>query len=189
MLGAAVGGSLLGNLGDRIGRARAMGVSILFYSVFAGLGAFVQTCEQMLVLRFLVGLGVGGMWPNGVALVAECWPNTSRPTVSGILGAGINVGIVCLSHSRQLLHNHARFVALDFQPGRDSRRAGCARADTAAGVAQMAGLARRCDEAAPRISHSVSRRAAPADADRHSARVGAAGRRLGRQQVDDPLGR
>lgn len=97
MLGAAIGGSLLGNLGDRIGRARAMGVSILCYSLFAGLGAFVTTCEQMLVLRFLVGLGVGGMWPNGVALVAECWPTTSRPTVSGILGAGINVGIVCLS--------------------------------------------------------------------------------------------
>jgi MFS family permease len=97
MLGAAVGGSLLGNLGDRIGRSRAMGVSILFYSAFAGLGAFVQTCEQMLLLRFLVGLGVGGMWPNGVALVAECWPNASRPTVSGVLGAGINVGILGLS--------------------------------------------------------------------------------------------
>jgi MFS family permease len=97
MLGAALGGSLLGNLGDRIGRTRAMGLSVLFYSLFAGLGAFVKTPEQMLVLRFLVGLGVGGMWPNGVALVAECWPSTSRPTVSGILGAGINVGILALS--------------------------------------------------------------------------------------------
>jgi MFS family permease len=97
MLGAAVGGSLLGNLGDRIGRARAMGVSILFYSAFAGLGMFVRTCEEMLVLRFFVGLGVGGMWPNGVALVAECWPDKSRPTVAGILGAGINVGILLLS--------------------------------------------------------------------------------------------
>jgi SHS family sialic acid transporter-like MFS transporter len=97
MLGAAVGGVWLGNLGDRVGRARAMGVSILFYSAFAGLGMFVTSCEQMLVLRFMVGLGVGGMWPNGVALVAECWPNKSRPTVSGILGAGINVGIFMLS--------------------------------------------------------------------------------------------
>jgi MFS family permease len=57
----------------------------------------VTTPYQMLVLRFLVGLGVGGVWPNGVALVAECWPNTSRPTVAGILGAGINVGILGLS--------------------------------------------------------------------------------------------
>lgn len=97
MLGAAFGGSLLGNLGDRIGRARAMGVSILFYSIFAGLGMFVSSCEQMLLLRFFVGLGVGGMWPNGVALVAECWPDKSRPTVAGILGAGINVGILLLS--------------------------------------------------------------------------------------------
>ena len=97
MLGAAVGGSLLGNLGDRIGRARAMGVSILFYSAFAGLGALVRSCEEMLALRFMVGLGVGGMWPNGVALVAECWPKASRPTVAGILGAGINVGILALS--------------------------------------------------------------------------------------------
>jgi MFS transporter, SHS family, sialic acid transporter len=97
MLGAAVGGSLLGNLGDRIGRARAMGISILFYSVFAGLGAWVTTCNQMLALRFLVGLGVGGMWPNGVALVAESWPSAARPTVAGVLGAGINVGILGLS--------------------------------------------------------------------------------------------
>ena len=97
MLGAAVGGSLLGNLGDRIGRSRAMGVSIFCYSLFAGLGAFVQSPEQMLLLRFLVGLGVGGVWPNGVALVAECWPSASRPTVAGILGAGINVGILSLS--------------------------------------------------------------------------------------------
>jgi MFS family permease len=97
MLGAAIGGIALGNLGDRIGRTRAMGVSILFYSVFAGMGAFVQTQEQMLVLRFLVGLGAGGMWPNGIALVSECWPNTSRPLVSGIMGAGINAGYLLLS--------------------------------------------------------------------------------------------
>lgn len=101
MLGAAVGGSLLGNLGDRVGRTRAMGVSILCYSAFAGLGAIVTSCEQMLVLRFLVGLGVGGVWPNAVALVAECWPNRSRPTVAGILGAGINVGILGLSQLAQ----------------------------------------------------------------------------------------
>lgn len=97
MLGAAVGGIVLGNLGDRIGRTRAMGVSILFYSVFAGLGGLVRTQEQMLVLRFLVGLGVGGMWPNGVVLVSECWPNASRPVVAGVMGAGVNAGILLLS--------------------------------------------------------------------------------------------
>lgn len=97
MLGAAIGGIALGSLGDRIGRTRAMAVSILFYSAFAGLGGFVARQEEMLVLRFLVGLGVGGMWPNGVVLVSECWPRASRPVVAGIMGAGINFGILLLS--------------------------------------------------------------------------------------------
>lgn len=102
MLGAAIGGILLGSLGDRIGRARAMGVSILFYSIFAGLGAWVTTQEQMLVLRFMVGLGVGGVWPNAVALVAESWPDKARPTVAGLMGAAINAGILLLSQIAQV---------------------------------------------------------------------------------------
>ncbi len=102
MLGAAVGGIALGNLGDRIGRTRAMGVSILFYSIFAALGAYARTQEQMLVLRFLVGLGVGGLWPNGIALVSECWPGASRPLVSGAMMAGLNAGILLLSQLARL---------------------------------------------------------------------------------------
>lgn len=97
MLGAAVGGILLGNLGDRIGRSRAMGVSILFYSIFAMMGAWVRTQEEMLVLRFMVGLGVGGVWPNGMALVTECWSSGSRPMVTGVMSAGLNAGILLLS--------------------------------------------------------------------------------------------
>lgn len=97
MLGAAVGGIVFGNWGDRIGRTRAMGISILCYSVFAGLGAHAQTQNQMLALRFLVGLGVGGVWPNGIALVSECWSSASRPVVSGVMSAGLNAGMVLLS--------------------------------------------------------------------------------------------
>jgi SHS family sialic acid transporter-like MFS transporter len=97
MLGAALGGIVLGNLGDVLGRTRALGTSILFYSGFAGLGALVRTQEQMLALRFLVGLGVGGVWPNAVALAAECWPDKSRPVVAGLMGAALNGGILMLS--------------------------------------------------------------------------------------------
>ncbi len=104
MLGAAVGGIFLGSLGDRIGRTRALGVSILFYSVFAGMGAFVRTQEQMLVLRFIVGLGVGGVWPNAVALAAECWPDKSRPIVAGLMGAALNGGILMLSQIARTWH-------------------------------------------------------------------------------------
>lgn len=97
MLGAAIGGIALGDLGDRIGRTRAMGISILFYSGFAALGSWVQTQEQMLILRFCVGLGVGGMWPNGMALLSESWPAASKPLVSGVMSAGLNAGILLLS--------------------------------------------------------------------------------------------
>jgi SHS family sialic acid transporter-like MFS transporter len=104
MLGAACGGIWFGQLGDRVGRTRAMGVSILFYSIFAGGGAFATSLEQMLVLRFLVGLGIGGMWPNGVALVSESWPNVSRPVVAGIVGAGLNTGILLLALTARIWH-------------------------------------------------------------------------------------
>jgi MFS family permease len=104
MLGAAIGGVFLGSLGDRIGRTRALGVSVLFYSVFAGLGALVKTQEQMLVLRFLVGLGVGGVWPNAVALAAECWPDKSRPIIAGLMGAALNGGILLLSQIARTWH-------------------------------------------------------------------------------------
>jgi len=104
MLGAAMGGIFLGQLGDRLGRAKGLGVSILFYSVFAGLGAFVTTPMQMLLLRFLVGLGVGGVWPNSVALVSECWPDKSKPMVAGLVGAALNLGIFMLSLVGQSWH-------------------------------------------------------------------------------------
>ena len=97
LLGAAFGGIWMGSLGDKIGRTRALGIGVLFYSVFCGLGYFATSLNQMLILRFLVGLGVGGVWPNGVALVSECWPKVSRPIVAGVMGAGLNFGIFLLS--------------------------------------------------------------------------------------------
>ncbi|MBS0208042.1 MAG: MFS transporter [Planctomycetes bacterium] len=97
MFGAAVGGIFLGALGDRIGRARAMGASILIYSLCGAAGTWAASQEQMLALRILAGLGVGGAWPNGVALAGECWARASRPTVAGVAGTGINVGIFLVS--------------------------------------------------------------------------------------------
>src|SRR5688572_19855444 len=97
MLGAAFGGIFLGSLGDKIGRARATGVCVLCYSLFGAAGAFVTSQDQLLGLRFLAGLGVGGMWPNGVALVSESWSSATRPMVAGVIGTGLNIGILCVS--------------------------------------------------------------------------------------------
>lgn len=94
LLGAAAGGLLFGSCADTFGRVKAMSLSILCYSLFAGAGYFAQTPEQLLVCRVLSGLGVGGMWPTGVALASEAWADVSRPFLSGLLGASANVGIV-----------------------------------------------------------------------------------------------
>ena len=94
LLGAAAGGLIFGSLGDTIGRVKAMSLSILCYSGFAGAGYFSQTPEQLLIFRILSGLGVGGMWPTGVALASEAWADVSRPFLAGLLGASANVGIV-----------------------------------------------------------------------------------------------
>jgi len=97
LLGAAAGGYLFGRIGDRYGRARAMGLSILCYSLFSLVSAFAQDPWQLLILRFLTCLGVGGMWPNGIALVSEAWPNISRPFLAGAIGTAANVGILLFS--------------------------------------------------------------------------------------------
>jgi SHS family sialic acid transporter-like MFS transporter len=97
LLGAAFGGLAFGWFADRNGRVRAMGISILCYSAFAGLGYFAGSPEQLLVMRFLSGMGVGGMWPTGVSLASEAWSDASRPTLAGLLGTAANVGIVAMS--------------------------------------------------------------------------------------------
>jgi hypothetical protein len=96
LLGAAAGGLLFGWLGDRVGRVRAMAASILCYSLITGLGYFVRTPEQLLVVRFLACLGIGGMWPTGVALVSEALPGLSRPMAAGLIGTSANVGFLLL---------------------------------------------------------------------------------------------
>lgn len=97
LLGAALGGYGFGAIGDRIGRKTAIALSIATYSMFAGLTYFVESPMQLLMMRFLVGAGVGGMWPNGIALVSEAWPNMSRPMLAGVIGTAANVGIMCFS--------------------------------------------------------------------------------------------
>src|SRR5437763_9268330 len=104
LLGGAVGGALFGRLGDRAGRVRALGWSILCFSAFSGASWFARTPEQLLILRFLARLGVGGTWPAGVALLAEAWPSASRPALAGARGTAANLGICALALAGQQLH-------------------------------------------------------------------------------------
>ncbi|MBX3412110.1 MAG: MFS transporter [Pirellulales bacterium] len=97
LLGAALGGLVFGWLGDRFGRARAMGLSILWYTLWTGGTYFVTSSEQLVVMRFIACLGTGGIWPNGVALASEAWASVSKPLMAGLIGTAANVGFIGLS--------------------------------------------------------------------------------------------
>jgi MFS transporter, SHS family, sialic acid transporter len=94
LIGAATGGVVFGWLGDRIGRVRAMSLSIFTYAVFTGLCGFATEAWHIAVLRFIASLGMGGEWALGVALVTELWSDKSRAFLAGLIGAAANVGML-----------------------------------------------------------------------------------------------
>jgi MFS family permease len=114
LIGWATGGILFGIMGDRYGRARTMVFTILTYSVFTGLSGLAITVWDFLFYRFLTGLGVGGQFSVGVALVAETLPDRARPHALGLLQAFSALGNVCAALVGLLLEH---MVAQQLLPG------------------------------------------------------------------------
>jgi MFS family permease len=85
-LGAsAVGGLVFGVLADKLGRTRALNLSILLYSVFTFACGFAQNVWQFAIFRVFLGLGMGGEWASGATLVSETWPEQHRGKALGIM--------------------------------------------------------------------------------------------------------
>jgi MFS family permease len=78
LLSAAAGGIVFGILADRFGRKRALMGAVLMYSIFTAACGFAQSAVQLAVFRILVGLGMGGEWATGAALVSESFPAEHR---------------------------------------------------------------------------------------------------------------
>lgn len=94
LLGWAFGGGFFGRIGDRMGRSRALSLTVLTYAMFTGLSFFAQTWWQLMIFRFLAALGVGGEWAVGASLLSETWPKRWRPWIAAVLQTGVNVGIL-----------------------------------------------------------------------------------------------
>ena len=92
LLGSAFGGLFFAQLGDRLGRVKALSLSIIIYSVATGLMAFATTKMELFGLRFIAGIGTGAEWSIGFALLSEVWPSKSRGAVGGLVAAMFNLG-------------------------------------------------------------------------------------------------
>lgn len=97
LMGWALGGSFFGIVGDRIGRTRALVLTILTYALFTGMSFFAQTWWQLLLMRFVAALGIGGEWAVGASLLSETWPSRWRPWMAAVLQTGVNCGTLLAS--------------------------------------------------------------------------------------------
>jgi MFS family permease len=103
LIGWALGGAFFGRLGDRIGRSRALALTILTYALCTSLCAFAQTWWQLMIFRFVAALGIGGEWAVGASLLAETWPRAWRPWIAAVLQTAVNLGVLIAAATVWLL--------------------------------------------------------------------------------------
>jgi MFS family permease len=94
LIGAVVGGIVFGMLSDRIGRVRVLTYTIVVFAVFTGFCALAQGYYDLLLYRTIAGLGLGGEFGIGMALVAEAWPASMRARASSYVGLGWQLGVL-----------------------------------------------------------------------------------------------
>ena len=82
---SAAGGIIFGVVADRWGRTRALSLSIIIYSVFTALCGVAQNVTQLAAFRLFLGIGMGGEWASGAALVSETWPAKHRGKALGLM--------------------------------------------------------------------------------------------------------
>lgn len=112
LVASALGGLLFGLLADRFGRRRMLAASILVYSVFTFACGLSTSIFALAVFRFLLGLGMGGEWNTGAALVAETWPTALRGRALALVQSSWAIGYALSAIVAELILTHAgwRFV-------------------------------------------------------------------------------
>lgn len=103
LIGAVLGGFGFGMLSDRLGRVRVLTWTIVVFAVFTGLCALARGYGSLLVFRTIAGLGLGGEFGIGMALVAEAWPADKRARASSYVGLGWQFGVLAAAIVTPLL--------------------------------------------------------------------------------------
>jgi AAHS family 4-hydroxybenzoate transporter-like MFS transporter len=94
-VGALIGALVLGMLADRFGRKQMLLVSAFTFGIFTLAIAFIQSVEQLVLLRFIAGFGMGGAVPNALAFGSEYAPSNKRATLATAMYAGVAIGATC----------------------------------------------------------------------------------------------
>jgi MFS family permease len=92
LLASAIGGLLFGWIADRVGRTRALMASIVLYSIASAACGFSHSIPQLAAFRLLLGLGMGGEWTAGAALIAETWRPAHRGKALGLMQSAYAIG-------------------------------------------------------------------------------------------------
>ena len=92
LVASGFGGILFGVIADRFGRRRALIGSVLVYSIFTAACGLAQSVWQLGVFRFLLGLGMGGEWTSGAAMVSETWPDRHRGKAVALMQSAWAIG-------------------------------------------------------------------------------------------------
>ncbi|TCB70565.1 aromatic acid/H+ symport family MFS transporter [Acinetobacter sp. ANC 4216] len=92
LFGMMFGAMSFGTLSDKIGRKKTIMICVTLFSGFTFLGAFASNPTEFGILRFLAGLGIGGVMPNVVALMTEYAPKRIRSTLVALMFSGYAIG-------------------------------------------------------------------------------------------------
>ena len=109
LLASAAGGMAFGVFADRVGRTRALMLSVLIYSVFTALCGFAQSAMQLAVFRIGLGIGMGGEWASGAALVSETWKPKDRGKALGLMQSSWAIGYGLAALANYLVQDVAGF--------------------------------------------------------------------------------
>lgn len=103
LVGWAVGGAVFGRVGDRLGRAKTLTLTVLTYAIFTGMSFFATEWWHLMIFRFIAALGIGGEWAAGSALVSETLPGRHRVWGSALLQSGYMTGCIMASVTSGLM--------------------------------------------------------------------------------------
>lgn len=92
LLSSAFGGLIFGMVADKKGRTTALMYSMIVFALFTALGGFSQSVTQLAIARLIVGIGMGGEWVAGAALITESWPAKHRGKAMGLVQGSWAIG-------------------------------------------------------------------------------------------------